>query len=277
LVRVLHIPIDHIYTDLEPEPDWLVPNLIHKGNLILLCGLAGIGKSFFSYALANALATGSHFIDGKMPLAKVLYFDDENARADLSAYARWTWRGMGAPPRDLLRANLRVESRTLSGSNDWRGTILARAEKLRPDLIIIDTATPACHISDENDNAEAAAATQAIRLAQDAAGPQCAVLVLKHLRIDANTGAADVRGAKHWKGAVDAIWYHLGSRGRPRRDGWRNTVIRPEKNRAYGLRDTLKIRPSFIPDFSVTLDIERMGRADGPEDDAETDTHDDRD
>lgn len=270
----MHIPTDTIFTDTEPSPDWLVPNLIHKGNLILLCGLAGIGKSFFNYALANALATGSTFIDGRaMPLSKVLYFDDENGRADLAAYARWTWRGMGSPPRALLRSNLRIESRTLSGSNDWGGTLLARAEKLRPDLIIIDTATPACHILNENDNAEAALVTQKIRLAQDAAGPQCAAIILKHLRIDPTTGAADVRGAKHWKGAVDAIWYHLASRGRPRRDGWRNTVIRPEKSRAYGLRDTLKIRPSFIPDYSVTLAIERMKGGEVPDDDSETDTY----
>lgn len=266
----MHIPIDQIYTDIEPTPDWLVPRLIHKGNLILLCGLPGTGKSFFSYALANALATGSHLLDGELlPTKKILYFDEENARADLSAYARWTWRGMGAPSRDLLRANLRIESRTLGASDDWGKTLIGRAEKFRPDLIIIDTATPACHIKNENDNAEAAIATQQIRLALDAAGPQCSALVLKHLRFDADTHRVDVRGAKHWKGAVDAIWYHLFTRGPRRADGWRNTRIVPEKGRAYGLRDELVIRPEHVDDHSVTLNIERRPLASGDDADAD--------
>lgn len=230
--------------------------MIHKGNLILLCGLAGIGKSFFSYSLANALATGSKFIGQKMPTKKVLYIDEENARADLAAYARWTWRGMGSPSRDLLKANLIIESRTLLGSPNWAAVLLEKAYTHKPDLIIIDTATPACHIKDENDNAEAAQATQAIRIAQDGAGPQCAVLVLKHLRIDSATHHLDVRGAKHWKGAVDAVWYHLYTRGRKRADGWRNTYIRPEKSRAYGLKDHLLIKPSLAP-HSVFLEVER--------------------
>lgn len=258
----MRIPVDQIYLDDEPRPRWLVPNLIHEGNMIVLAGLAGTGKSFFSYALSNALATGSAFIDDPVSPKRVLYFDDENSRADLSAYARWTWRGLGYPSRDLLAENLRIESRTLSGADSWGKTLRDLSAEFRPDLIIIDTATPACHIANENDNGEASAAAQKIRLACDAAGPQCSALILKHLKIDKDTGAADVRGAKAWNGAVDAIWHHRFRRGQPRKNGWRNTHIVPEKTRAFGLRDTLKITPVVVPERIVRLGIERVNSQD---------------
>ena len=223
--------------------------------MIVLCGMAGVGKSFFSYHLANALATGSVFIDAPAPLCRVLYCDEENSRADLAAYARWTWRGLGSPSRDLLRENMRIESRTLGAAAAWGVALRQLAAAHRPQVIIIDTATPACHIMDENSNAEAAAATQQLRLAQDAGGPDCVMILLKHLRLDHQTGRVDLRGAKHWKGAVDSIWYHLFRPGPRRTDGWRNTFIRPEKSRAYGLRDNLIIRPRGKLGESVSLDL----------------------
>lgn len=252
------VPTDTIFTDIEPEPDWLIKDTVHKGNLILLAGLAGIGKSLFSYSLANSLATATHFLNGAAsPQYRILYCDEENGLADLSAYARWTWRGFGSPGRDVLDKNLRIEARTLSGSNAWHVTLRQLCGEFKPHLLILDTATPACHIQDENDNAEAAAACQKIRLAMDESGPECAGIVLKHLRLDPTSGRMEVRGAKHWKGAVDAIWYHLYCPGPKRADGWRNTHIRPEKSRAYGLHDDILIKPVSQPRYLVRLDVTR--------------------
>lgn len=256
----MRVPIDSIYTDTEPEPDWLIPDTIHKGNLILLAGLAGIGKSLFSYALSNALATGVPFL-APSPTRRVLYFDEENGRADLAAYARWTWRGQGKVARELLNDNLRIECRTLSGSSAWGLTLRQLCGEFHPQLLILDTTTPACHIADENNNAEASSACQQVRLAMDDAGPDCAAILLKHLKVDSTTGRMDVRGAKHWKGAVDGIWFHLFSPGPKRKDGWRNTFIRPEKSRAFGLRDRIEIRPSCEPGLLVKLGITRTNSA----------------
>lgn len=247
------VPSDSVYTDQEPAPDWLIPNILHKGNTVLLAGMPGIGKSLFGYMLANALATGSPFADTLSPPRRVLYFDEENGRADLSAYARWTWRGLKCPSRDLLRENLRIESRTLGASERWGLTMRQIAAEHKPEIIVVDTATPACHIEDENDNAEASAACQQIRLSQDASGPDCASLIFKHLRLDNVTGKIDIRGAKHWKGAVDSIWFHMLRPGPKRQDGWRNTLIRPEKSRAYGLREDLQITPRCEPGLFVEL------------------------
>lgn len=240
---VPRIPIDSIYTDVEPEPDWLIPNILYKGSTVLVGGMPGVGKSMFGYMLANALATGTPFADTITPPMRILYFDEENGRADLAAYARWTWRGLKCPSKELLRENLRIESRSLSASNTWGTTLRQITAEHKPQLLFIDTATPACHIADENDNAEASAAAQKIRLAQDATGADCASIIYKHLRLDSKSGKVDIRGAKHWKGAVDAIWYHMLRPGPIRKDGWRNTYLKPEKFRAYGLRDELHITP----------------------------------
>lgn len=253
----MRIPVEKIYLDEEPRPDWLIPNMIHEGNMIVVAGLAGVGKSFFSYALSNALATGSAFIDRALPPKRILYFDDENSRADLSAYARWTWRGLGSPSRDLLSENLRIESRTLSGAQLWGRALQDISAEFKPDLLIIDTATPACHIVNENDNGEASAAAQKIRIACDVSGPQCSALILKHLKVDPATGHSDIRGAKAWNGAVDAVWHHKFRAGQPRKNGWRTTYIQPEKSRAFGLRDNLIIRPIVTSERIVKLEIIR--------------------
>lgn len=242
---MLRIPTSAIYLDNEPKPDWLIPDVLHKGNMVVLAGAAGVGKSFFSYALANSLATGTPFINAlSVEPVRILYFDEENSRADLSAYARWTWRGMGCPSRDLLEENLYIESRSLSTSALWHRVLYEQCTTFKPDLVIIDTATPGCHIVDENDNGEASAAAQCIRGAIEASGPHCSALILKHLRTDHTTGRTDVRGAKAWKGAVDAVWFQRFSSGPSRDDGWRNTYIHPDKARAFGLTQQILLKPT---------------------------------
>ena len=257
------LSIDAICMNTEPVPDWLIPDTLYRGSQILIAAMEGVGKSAFCYTLSNALATGSEFI-GRVGPCRVLYFDEENARGELAAYVRWSWRGLGSPSLDLLRANLRIESLTLGVSLDWSMTMRTLAAEFKPDLIIVDTANPACHIRNENDNGEASAASHEIRLAQAVAGPGCCAIVLKHLRLNSELGRLDVRGAKAWKGAVDAIWFHLARPGRRRPDGWRNTYIRPEKYRAYGLRDVLSITPRVEPQSLFALEI-RRDKSDGLE------------
>jgi AAA domain len=240
----LKIDLFDLLTKPAPKPSWLVTDLLTRGSLVALCGVAGAGKSVFSYTLATAIASGLPFLGRDVTKGRVLYFDEENGPADLRPYLYRAWAGHGSPDPRHLAVNLHVENFTLSSRPDaWGATMYDLARAIKPALIIIDTATPACHIEDENDNGEAAAAAAKIRLAQSAAGPDCTTIILKHLRIDAQSGKADMRGAKFWKGTVDAIWYLRRSAGRPRRDGLVNTFLEPEKVRAFGLTNTLVITP----------------------------------
>lgn len=131
----------------------------------------------------------------------------------------------------------------------WSQRLYNACYTTQPILTIIDTVTPACHIKNENDNGEAAVAGQKLRQAQHAS-PGSTMLLLKHLR-QQEDGSVDVRGAKYWKGTVDAILYHKRTRGHPRADGLAKTIIEPEKSRAHGLKHSIEIDPSRIVDGIV--------------------------
>lgn len=225
-----------------PEADWLVPNLIPKGSLIAMCGLEGVGKSVFAYTLTAAVGSGLPILGRDTVASRVLYIDEENGHRDRRAYIYRAWVGLGRPDKDLLNANLAIHGFALSISEmDWYIKLRDMAAEFKPALIIIDTVTPACRIKDENSNGEAAIAANKLRGVMNVAGPDCAALIMKHLRVNRDTGQVDMRGAKFWKGTVDAIWYHRRPGGRPRKDGLYKTYIRPEKVRAFGLQTEIEI------------------------------------
>lgn len=219
-----------------------MPNLIPKGSLIAMCGLAGVGKSVFGYTLALALGSGCQILGRDTKPARILYVDEENGHRDRRAYVYRAWVGLGRPDKQVLAANVAIHGFALStGDLPWDVTLRGIASDFKPNLIVVDTVTPAFRIKDENSNGEAAIAAQKIRGVMNSAGSDCAALIMKHLRVNHDTGQVDMRGAKFWKGTVDAIWYHRRPGGRPRKDGLYKTYIRPEKVRAFGLQTEIEI------------------------------------
>lgn len=215
--------------------------------MIAHCGLAGVGKSVFGYTLALALGSGTQFMNRPTTASRVLYLDEENGHRDRRAYVYRAWVGLGRPNREILDGNVAIHGFALSTCDgQWDRQLLSLTETIKPHLIVIDTATPACRIKDENSNGEAAQAAQKLRGICNSGFSGCSMIVMKHLRIDPKTGAADMRGAKAWKGSVDAIWYHRRPQGRPRKDGLYKSYLRPEKVRAFGLRTEIEIDPARI-------------------------------
>jgi hypothetical protein len=204
-----------------------------------------VGKSYLAYNMAIATACGIPILGRQVAPGKVLYVDEENSPADMRSYLYWAWGALGRPSIDTLCENLHILHFQLSCDPlGWSQRIYTACYTFQPTFIIIDTVTPACHIKDENDNGEAAIAAQKLRQAQHTS-PGSTMLLLKHLR-QTPDGHTDVRGAKYWKGTVDAILYHKKSRGKPRADGLCKTIIEPEKARAYGLRHSIEINPERI-------------------------------
>ena len=244
------MPQTHLIEMLEGDdapPPWLVPDLLCQGTMVVLAGEAGAGKSFFSYTLGIALASGLPFLDRPTDPTKVLYCDEENSLPDLRQYLRWAWRGLGKPPLPTLVANFRHEHFSLAAAGQLWSTYLTNiARDHQPGLIVVDTTTPACHILDENSNAEASKVIRLLRGAQVASGPKCTILLLKHARLDQTNGEWQMRGAKAWKGETDSTLVHQIGLGRPRLDGLRNTTIRPDKVRAFGLRVPIHLHPKWV-------------------------------
>lgn len=228
----------------DKAPPWLVPNFICQSHMVVLAGEPGAGKSLVSYTLALAKASGGEFLGSALNPAPVLYFDEENAIPDVKQYLRWSWRGLGRPDVNLVAQNLNLEHFSLSSAGSARYLYMRElAAKIKPSLIVIDTATPACAIKDENSNGEASAAIQELRKVRAAGGPATTMFILKHAKLDSEGGVWHVRGAKDWVGATDSTLMHTKQAGHPREDGWHNTRIRAPKRRAFGLRGVLKITP----------------------------------
>ena len=244
------LPISELLTGTEPPVDWLVPGFIPRGYLIALAGEAGAGKSLLMYTISVALASGAPFLG--WPASdprRVLYFDEENSRPDCIQYLRWAWNGLGRPDPRLLDHNLSFAHFSLGGSN-WGHKAAQYVTETRPELIVIDTTTPACCVQDENDNAEATTVIKQIRQLHGLSTPSPAIIALKHAKIRSEGGGHTLRGAKAWEGAVDSILYHTKARGKVRSDGLRSTKITSGKGRAFGLQSVLGIDPSWMPNRS---------------------------
>lgn len=255
-------PIVPILTGTDPVVQWLMPEFVAQGSLIILAGEPGAGKSFVCYVIGLACAAGIPVLD-YVPIRplRVLYFDQENSRPDRDQYLRWAWNGLGRPDIPLIAQNFWTRHFEL-GTADWHVRAAHAIKDVCPDIIFFDTATPCFTILDENDNGIATQTVNKLRGLQALLSPAPAIFVLKHSRIVVEDAGEEeprrtIRGAKAWAGAADAVWFHIRTPGRPRTDGLANTYIQPAKTRAFGLRQTVRIHPAWT-DESRGLQLVRQ-------------------
>jgi RecA-family ATPase len=169
------------------EPPWLIPKLIPAGQLALLCGVSNIGKSYVSYEIAVALASGVSALSGLVPAGepkRVVYFDDENSRVDRDKYISRVWEGLvhtHAKPPDphTLDYHMKVASFEL-GHAQWFDRVRQFVEAFKPALMIFDTATVSFDLINENDNGTAMVAIRQVKELLRMVEPECSALVLKH-------------------------------------------------------------------------------------------------
>jgi hypothetical protein len=237
----MRIDLLDVLTQPIQEPHWLVHGMFMRGTLVVLAGEPGVGKSTLSYYLAFAVAAGVPFLGHTTTPTRVLYIDEENSRPDLIRYASRVWRGLNKPSVESVR----LEHFSLPPR--WQPELLRLVRDWAPGLIIIDTASSALHLTDENDNAEASRAIHMLRQAQTTAGDETTLLVLKHERQRDDIGhRRTIRGAKTWLGQADAVFYHVFPQGsRERNDGLRKTQLEQDKLRSYGLDCPIEIIPSW--------------------------------
>src|SRR5689334_1737772 len=93
----------------DPTPEWLVEDMFYRGQVFVLAGAPGVGKSFLCNTLAFAIAYGVSFLGKAVTPGKVLYFDEENSLPDLRQYIRSIWKGMGRPNIETAITNIRYE------------------------------------------------------------------------------------------------------------------------------------------------------------------------
>lgn len=244
--------LDVIYAE-QTDPDWLIPDMLPQGTLVCLAGDSNVGKSYVSYMLGLALATGLKTLGG-IKLAeepkRVLYFDEENSPIDRETYVRRCWKGLTVqnqeePDPGLVNENFWLAANAL-GSENWADNAAKWIEHVRPHVCIYDTATPAFNIQDENANAEAQQTIKKLRGLMSLTDPVHASIVLRHAKVGKDAvGRRTMRGAKAWRSAVDGVIFHVKAAGRPKKSGLNLTRLERDKVRAFGLTSSIYITPSY--------------------------------
>lgn len=104
--------VDEFLAELEPEHDWLVPDLLERGERLIVTGPEGGGKSTLLRQMALQVSCGIHPFTGMAIEPKSVFLIDlENT----SRHVRAKLRDMRSllPPDRLLNARIRVHTQGL--------------------------------------------------------------------------------------------------------------------------------------------------------------------
>jgi hypothetical protein len=212
------------------DVDWLVPDLIARGQSYSLVSPAKAGKSLLMLDLAAAIASGRPAL-GNPPQTpvRVLYVDHENSRDDLAERLR----DMGYSPADL--ANLRYLSfPTMPPLDEPAGghDIVAVAEHHRAELVVLDTVARV--VAGEENSADTYRNLYRHTLAPLKAARR-AVVRLDHRGKGTNTSA---RGSSAKNDDVDVVWQLNQS---PGPDGEAYVTLKCERQRGSAHPDQIHL------------------------------------
>lgn len=251
--------VDILSADDVP-PEWFIPDMFLQGGFYSLVGESGAGKSYISYTMALAIASGSKGLSGIIPAGDpktVLYFDDENSVQDRNKYLKRAWLGLtyqnGEEPDlgKLIQHFWPFDGKL--GGEDWPDVLADAIRTYKPHAVFFDTANACFGIDDENANGEAGQVIREVKRLLRTVDPAVAAVILKHAKTRTEKGQIrTMRGAKIWKDQSDGVLFQVKGGGRPRLDGLSLTRLIPDKVRAYGLQKPIYITPRYI-------DAERTG------------------
>jgi KaiC/GvpD/RAD55 family RecA-like ATPase len=184
----------------EPPPvQWLVEDFICRGDIHLLIGEPGIGKSWITMALAKAVANDEQAFLGHAVSqhGRVLYVDEENPE-DL-IYDRFRKLGVDNSTARQIRYLSNVGIRLDKNDAD---VLVEEALDFEPALVVLDSLTR-FHTEDENHaGAMAALFNRAIKpLARETGA---AVVLIHHAnKTDSNSSYKRSRGSGDITASVD--------------------------------------------------------------------------
>lgn len=227
------------------EPDWLVKDLIAKGDLCMLIGEPGIGKSWITMALAVAVAEGTSSFLGR-PLTsgskRVLYVDEENPEALVPF--RLTRLGLSPDGvkhvRYLHQQGIRVDRHP--------EYILEEALDYDPAIIVLDSLTR-IHTKDENNAGEISA------LFNDGIVPLAratgaTVVLLHHVnKTDSTSSFTRARGSSDLSGVIDT--------GLDLRGSGSSLTLHHYKSRWVGEGSRIDFKIMDTADGGVALDVRK--------------------
>lgn len=185
---------------LEPPPvHWVIDNLICQGDIHLLIGEPGIGKSWLTMGMAIAVAgEDDNFLGFNVANhGRVLYFDEENPE-DL-IFSRMNKLGMS----EFAAKNIRYLNNVGIRLDKQADDVIEEALDFEPTLVVLDSLTR-FHTEDENHaGAMASLFHNAIKpLARETGA---AVVLIHHAnKTDSNSSYKRSRGSGDIPASVDA-------------------------------------------------------------------------
>jgi len=199
----------------QQRPNWVVDNLIEKGEQWIINGSPKTGKSMLATQLGLAVASGSVFLNWEIKRpALVLYMDFEvNDRLFWQRYytmSEQTNLGDAKNIKTFLRCGDYKSTDVLDPMASQ--AIIDIVNDIQPDLIIWDVLAR-MHNAEENNNGEMGQVMRAIRKI----GGSAAHIIVHHARKASpnaggvNAGVMSMRGASSIHGEADGV-ISLGTR-----------------------------------------------------------------
>ena len=203
--RVEPLDLAEFLAGQPPAVPWRWRGWIARGDLVLIVGDPGVGKSLFVLCLGCCFRTGQPFLDTPTDQVRVGVLDYENPLDE--AHKRMRSLGLISADHDGL---VYFHQPALNLSQPDGAQLLGELiEEHNLDVVIIDSLRRAAPGLDENDSAQVSAVMTPLRLLT--AGTGRTIIVVHHARKrlgDNPTEAGQmVRGSLDFVASVDALLY----------------------------------------------------------------------
>lgn len=176
----------------ERDIDWLWPGKIPRGELTILEGDPGVGKSFFAHWIGAQVCDGNRlpteYPAGLKPIkGNVAYFDFEN---DPGTTTKKRIKAAGCKNLDKF---YQIEEQFTMGDKKFEKALDDLMDTIDPQLVVFDTLNHYLGVKGDINNSKDA--TQALApFHKFARKYHCAVVVLRHLNKGSTTMKAIYRG-----------------------------------------------------------------------------------
>jgi len=214
--------------------DFIHDPLIPEGSITLLCGDAGIGKSYISLYLSILMAEGSDFLGSKMKQKNVLFVDLESSLPLLNTRVQ----SIGIKSENIFFYTESLNFLLKEDISELKNEILYR----EAGFCVIDSLMDIIPGINENDSGSMNQIFSALRSLVKQTG--CSFLIIHHV----NKANGDYRGSSAIKGAIDAL-YTLKSV--KEKSSYKILEIEPTKTR-YTTIHPIRLKMEFLEEkFSL--------------------------
>ena len=231
-----------------PAVEWLVENLFARGNLYMLYGNPGSGKTWALLDLMVCVAAGEDWLKMPTKQGNVLLIDEESGMVRL--HRRMHKILNGHLVRTPLPITAFVNNNANFGETDWTNELSLVIQQTNASLVVIDALVDVSQGADENDAKKIQPILKNIRMV--AQHTNSTIIIIHHT--NKNGG---YRGSTSIEGEVD-MWIRLENSGNNR------LTFTTGKERDFGHRQihaTIRFNESqvYLVDSEPVTETPKLG------------------